>query len=82
MKRNITPPKPSFRKKAKATQTMLKTTLTPDDFDFLIAALNDVSLELAKRKKQSRRIYSTKSRENSKKCSRHSSPAEQFLQCP
>jgi hypothetical protein len=25
---------------------MLKTTLTPDDFDFLIVALNDVSLEL------------------------------------
>jgi hypothetical protein len=29
---------------------MLKTTLTPDDFDFLIAALNDVSLELAEKK--------------------------------
>jgi hypothetical protein len=28
---------------------MLKTTLTPDDFDFLIVALNDVSLELAKK---------------------------------
>jgi DNA-directed RNA polymerase specialized sigma subunit len=28
---------------------MLKTTLTPDDFDFLIAVLNDVSLELAKK---------------------------------
>jgi hypothetical protein len=28
---------------------MLKTTLTPDDFDFLIAALNDVSLELAEK---------------------------------
>jgi hypothetical protein len=25
---------------------MLKTTLTPDDFDFLIVALNDVSLDL------------------------------------
>jgi hypothetical protein len=49
MKRKITPPKPSFQKKAKATKTMLKTTLTPDDFDFLIAALNDVSLELAKK---------------------------------
>jgi cell division protein ZapA (FtsZ GTPase activity inhibitor) len=52
MKRKITPPKPSFRKKAKATQTMLKTTLTPDDFDFLIAALNDVSLELAKKQEE------------------------------
>jgi hypothetical protein len=29
---------------------MLKTTLTPDDFDFLIVALNDVSLELTKKK--------------------------------
>jgi hypothetical protein len=28
---------------------MLKTTLTLDDFDFLIAALNDVSLELAEK---------------------------------
>ena len=28
---------------------MLKTTLTPDDFDFLISALNDVSLELAEK---------------------------------
>jgi hypothetical protein len=48
-KRKITPPNPSSRKKAKATRTMLKTTLTPDDFDFLIAALNDVSLELAEK---------------------------------
>jgi hypothetical protein len=48
-KRKITPPKPSSRKKAKATRTTLKTTLTPDDFDFLIAALNDVSLELAEK---------------------------------
>jgi hypothetical protein len=42
MKRNITPPKPSSQNKAKVTQTMLKTTLTPYDFDFLIVALNDV----------------------------------------
>jgi hypothetical protein len=49
MKRKMTPPKPSSRKKSKATQTMLKTTLTPDDFDFLIATLNDVSLELAEK---------------------------------
>jgi hypothetical protein len=48
MKRKMTPPKPSSRKKAKATWTMLKTTLTPDDFDFLIVMLNDVSLELTK----------------------------------
>jgi hypothetical protein len=47
MKRKMTRPKPSSRKKAKATQTTIKTTLTLDDFDFLIAALNDISLELA-----------------------------------
>jgi heme-binding NEAT domain protein len=48
-KRKITPPNPSSRKKFKATQTMLKTTLTPDDFDFLISALNHVSLELTEK---------------------------------
>jgi heme-binding NEAT domain protein len=48
-KRNITPPKPSSQKKTKATWTTFKTTLTPDDFDFLIAALNDASLEITKK---------------------------------
>jgi hypothetical protein len=48
-KRKITPPKPSSRNKNKATRTMLKTTLTPDDVDFLIATLNDVFLELAEK---------------------------------
>jgi ElaB/YqjD/DUF883 family membrane-anchored ribosome-binding protein len=47
MKIKMTPPKPSSQKKSKATRTTLKTTLTLDDFDLLIAALNDVSLELA-----------------------------------
>jgi hypothetical protein len=46
MKRKMTPPNTSSRRKAKATRTMLKTTLTLDDFDFLISMLNDVSLEL------------------------------------
>jgi hypothetical protein len=50
MKRNITPPKPSSRNKSKATRTTLKTTLTLDDFDFLISILNDVSLELTEKK--------------------------------
>jgi hypothetical protein len=49
-KRKVTPPKPSSRKKVKTTQTTFKTTLTQDDFDFLIAALNDASLEIAKNK--------------------------------
>jgi heme-binding NEAT domain protein len=48
-KRKITPPRPSSRKKTKATRTTLKTTLTLDDFDFLIAMLNDVSLELVEK---------------------------------
>jgi hypothetical protein len=50
MKIRITPPNPSSQNKSRATQTTLKTTLTPDDLDFLIATLNDVSLELAEKK--------------------------------
>jgi hypothetical protein len=50
MKRKMTPPKPSSRKKSKATWTTLKTTRTSDDFDFLIATLNDVSLDLVEKK--------------------------------
>jgi len=30
----------------KATRTKFETTLTSDDFDFIIAALNDASLEI------------------------------------
>ena len=48
-KRKVTPPKPSSRKKTKATRTMFKTTLTQDEFDFLITALNDASLEITER---------------------------------
>jgi hypothetical protein len=48
-KRKITPPKTSLRNKAKATWTMFKTTLTQDDFDFLIAALNDASLDITEK---------------------------------
>jgi hypothetical protein len=40
-KRKITPPKPSSLKKTRATRTTFKTTLTPDDFDLLVAAMND-----------------------------------------
>jgi hypothetical protein len=79
-KRKTTPPKPSSRKKAKATRTKFKTTLTQDDFNFLIVVLTDASLEIAE--KRSRRRYSTGSRVNLKKCSRHSSPADQFLRRP
>jgi hypothetical protein len=46
-KRKVTPPNPSSRKKDKATRTMFKTTLTSDNFEFLVVALNDTSLEIA-----------------------------------
>jgi hypothetical protein len=49
-KSKVTPPNPSSRKKTKATRTMFKTTLTHDNFDFLIVTLNDASLEIAERK--------------------------------
>jgi len=52
MKRKMMPPKPSSQKKSKTTRTMLKTTLTLDDFNFLIATLNDVSLELAENQEE------------------------------
>jgi hypothetical protein len=48
-KRKVSPPKPSYRKKSKATVTKMNTVLTADDFDFIIAALNDASLEIAKK---------------------------------
>jgi hypothetical protein len=81
-KRKVTPPNPSSRKKFKATRTMFKTTLTPDDFDFLVIVLNDASLEIAERKEAKRRRYSTESRVNFMKCNRHYSPATQFLLHP
>jgi hypothetical protein len=45
-KRKVSPPKPSSRKKMKATRTKFETTLTSDDFDFIVATLNDASLEI------------------------------------
>lgn len=48
-KRKVSPSKPSSRKKSKATKTKFETTLTSDDFDFIVAALNDVSLERAEK---------------------------------
>jgi hypothetical protein len=49
-KRKVSPPKPLSRKRAKATKAKLEIVLTPDDFDFIIAALNDTSLEIAEKK--------------------------------
>jgi hypothetical protein len=45
-KRKGSPQKPSSRKKSKAPVTKLHTTLTLDDFNFIVAALNDVALEI------------------------------------
>jgi hypothetical protein len=49
-KRKVSPPKPSSRKKLKATRTKFETTLTLDDFDFIIASLNDALLEIEDKK--------------------------------
>jgi hypothetical protein len=48
-KRKVSPPKPSSRKKVKETRTKFETTLTSDDFDFIVATLNDASLEIAEK---------------------------------
>jgi hypothetical protein len=45
-KRKVSPPKPSSRKKSRATLTKMQTVLTVDDFDFIIAAVNDASQEI------------------------------------
>jgi hypothetical protein len=45
-KRKVSPLKPSSLKKMKATRTKFETTLTSDDFDFIVVALNDASLEI------------------------------------
>jgi hypothetical protein len=42
-KRKVYPPKPSSWKKSKATVTKMQIVLTIDDFEFIIAALNDAS---------------------------------------
>jgi hypothetical protein len=48
-KRKGSPPEPSSRKKSKAPVTKLKTTLTPDDFSFLIAAMNEAIEEITEK---------------------------------
>jgi hypothetical protein len=48
-KRKVSPPKPSFQKKLKASMTKMYTILTSDDFNFIIASLNDASLEIAEK---------------------------------
>jgi hypothetical protein len=48
-KRKVSPLKPSSRKKLRAIVTKMQTTLTPDDFEFIIATLNDSSLEIVEK---------------------------------
>jgi hypothetical protein len=48
-RRKVSSLKPSSWKKSRATVTKMQTTLTPDDFDFIIAALNDASLEIVEK---------------------------------
>jgi hypothetical protein len=45
-KRKVFPPKPSSHKKSKSTMTKMHTFLTSNDFGFIIAAINDASLEI------------------------------------
>jgi hypothetical protein len=45
-KRKVSPKKPSSQKKSKATMTKMKIVLTADNFDFIIAALNDALMEI------------------------------------
>jgi hypothetical protein len=51
-KRKGSPPKPSSQKKVKATKTKFETTLTSYDFDFIIVALNDASLEIVEKQEE------------------------------
>jgi hypothetical protein len=43
-KRKVSPLKPSSRKKSRTPITKMQTTLTLDDFNFIISSLNDASL--------------------------------------
>jgi hypothetical protein len=48
-KRKGLPPEPSSWKKSKAPMTKMKTTLTPNDFSFLIAAMNEAIEEITEK---------------------------------
>jgi hypothetical protein len=48
-KRKVSPSKPYSWKKSKETMNKLQTILTPNDFDFIVVALNDASLEIAEK---------------------------------
>jgi hypothetical protein len=48
-KRKVSPLKPSSQKKSKSIMTKMKTVLTTYDFEFIIIALNDASLEIVEK---------------------------------
>jgi hypothetical protein len=48
-KRKVSPSKPSSQKKSKASMTNMQTFLTSNDFYFIIATLNDASLEMVEK---------------------------------
>jgi hypothetical protein len=48
-KRKGSPQKPSSWKKSKAPMTKLQTTLTPNDFKFIVTTLNDAAMEIVEK---------------------------------
>jgi hypothetical protein len=78
-KRKVSPLKPSSRKKSRATVTKMKTVLTTDDFDFIIAALNDASLEIMEKQEAKQEEMYDRIKVTSEGYNRPFSPA---TQCP
>jgi hypothetical protein len=57
-KMKVPPPKPSSWKKLRAYMTKMQTTLTSNDLDLIVEALNDASLDIAeKQEAQQEEIY-------------------------
>jgi hypothetical protein len=76
-KRKVSPLKPSSQKKLKASMTIMQTVLTSDDFDFIIATLNDASLEIAKKQREKQEEMYDRIEVKSKGYNRPFSPATQ-----
>jgi hypothetical protein len=76
-KRKVSPPKPSSRKKSKATMTNMKTVLTVDDFDFIITTLNDASMEIVEKQEAKQEEMYDRIEVNFEGYSRPFSPAAQ-----
>jgi hypothetical protein len=61
--------------------TKMQTVLTSDDFDFIIAALNDASLEIAEKQEPSRKKCMIGLKSNSEGYNRPFSPVAQSPLC-